>query len=396
MPVNTICRATLALIATLVVGCILSLPVNAAERIGKVQTVLGLIPPADLGVTLMHEHLFIEFTLPLDEPQRWQLAGRRLPRTAAELETWNMPVTMDRLAFLHAHVWENRDLLSVQDVDTTLAEVMAFKSAGGGAIVDVTSIGLGRDPRKLVEIARRSRIPIVMGAGWYRSAWHPAGHADRDVASLTDEIVRDITVGVGDSGVRAGIIGEVSAMEIVTDPQDSAEVKGVRAAARASRLTGAAITLHQWVRDGVALTKTLDIIEQEGGDLTRVVVGHIDAVTAANIPRLASIARRGVTLEFDLFGTPYTLSDPRLDARPMADTIAELVKAGFADRLLMSHDVCTKLQQKAYGGKGFDYLLLQVVPYLQQRGVSAEHIRTIMVNNPRRILAFVAPQGPLP
>lgn len=388
MTVSTIRRATSALIATLFVGCAWSVPAAAADRVGKIQTVLGLIEPEELGVTLMHEHLFIEFTLPLDEPQRWQLAGRHLPRTAAELAIWNTPVTMDRLRFLHAHVWENRDLLSVQDVATTLAEVTAFKDAGGGAIVDVTSIGLGRDPAKLVEVARRSGIPIVMGAGWYRSAWHPAGHADRDVASLTDEIVRDITVGVGDSGVRAGIIGEVSAMEIVTDPHDSAEVKGVRAAARASRLTGAAITLHQWVRDGVALARTLDIIEQEGGDLTRVVVGHIDAVSAANIPQLVAIAKRGVTLEFDLFGTPYTLSDPRLDARPMADAIVALVKAGYAERLLMSHDVCTKIQQKAYGGKGFDYLLTQVVPYLQQRGVSAAQVRTIMVENPRRVLAF--------
>jgi phosphotriesterase-related protein len=130
----------------------------------------------------------------------------------------------------------------------------------------------------------------------------------------------------------------------------------------------------------------------EGGDLTRVVVGHIDAVTAANIPQLVAIAQRGVTLEFDLFGTPYTLSDPRLDARPMADAIVALVQAGYADRLLMSHDVCTKLQQQAYGGKGFDYLLTQVVPYLQQRGLSAGQVRTIMVDNPRRVLAFVAPR----
>lgn len=392
MTVDTLRHATLALIAMVIGGCASSTLAGDADRVGKVQTVLGLVEPADLGVTLMHEHLFIEFTLPLDEPERWQLAGRHRPQTAAELAIWNMPVTMDRLAFLHAHVWENRDLLRVQDVATTLAEVTAFKDAGGGAIVDVTSIGLGRDPAKLVEIARGSGIPIVMGAGWYRSAWHPAGHADRDVASLTDEIVRDITVGVGDSGVRAGIIGEVSAMEIVTDPHDSAEVKGVRAAARASRITGAAITLHQWVRDGVALARTLDIIEQEGGDLTRVVVGHIDAVTALDIARLIAIAERDVTLEFDLFGTPYTLSDPRLDARPMADAIVALVKAGYADRLLMSHDVCTKIQQKAYGGKGFDYLLTQVVPYLQQRGVSAAQVRTIMVENPRRVLTFVTPR----
>lgn len=397
MTTSTIRRATAMLFAGLLAGYLSSAAADSAAvaRTGKVQTVSGLVGPADLGITLTHEHLFIEFTLPLDEPQRWEMAGRHLPRTAEELAIWNMPLTMDRLMFLHTHVWGNRDTLLLRDIDTTLAEVIAFKEAGGGTIVDVTSIGLGRDPRKLVEIARRSQVNVVMGAGWYRQAWHPAGHADRDVVSLTEEIVRDITVGVGDSGVRAGIIGEVSAMDIVTDPRDSAEVKGVRAAARASRLTGAAITLHQWVRDGVALGRTLDIIEQEGGDLQRVVVGHIDAVTAVNIPQLLAIARRGVTLQFDLFGTPYTLSDPRLDARPMADAIVALVQAGLGDRLLMSHDVCTKLQQKAYGGKGFDYLLTQVVPYLKQRGLSAEQVRTLMVDNPRRVLTFVAPRKAL-
>ena len=366
-----------------------------AATTGSIQTVLGLIDPANLGVTLTHEHLFIDFTLPLDQPGRWALAERHLPRTDAELAIWRLPITMDRLAFLHAHVWENRDLLLLQDVPTTLREVVAFKEAGGGAIVDVTSIGLGRDPRKLAEVSRRSGLHIVMGAGWYREAWHPEGHAHRDVASLTREIVQDVTVGIGDTGIRAGIIGEVSAMDVTTEPQDSAEVKGLRAAARASRLTGAAISLHQWVRDGVALGRTLDIIEAEGGDLSRVVVGHIDGVVSRDGPRLAGILKRGVTLQFDLFGTPYTLANPRLDARPMADAIVALVKAGHGDRLLMSHDVCTKIQQRAYGGKGLDFIQLQVIPYLRGQGLSEADVRSITIENPRRLLTLAAPREPI-
>lgn len=369
--------------------------VLAADLTGKIQTVLGPIAPQSLGITLTHEHLFIDFTLPLDEPQRWALAERRLPRSEAELAIWNMPVTLDKLAFLHAHVWENRDLLLLQDRNTTLAEVEAFKRTGGSAIVDVTSIGLGRDPRRLEELARRSGLHIVMGAGWYRHAWHPAGHEARSVESLSAEIVHDITEGVGDTGIRAGIIGEVAAMEIVTHPHDSAEVKGLRAAAGASRATGAAISLHQWLGDGTALNRTLDILESEGADLSRVIVGHVDGVVSNDVSRLTRVLQRGVTLQFDLFGTPYTLSNPRLDARPMADAIVALVRTGHADRVLMSHDVCTKIQQHAYGGKGLDFVQLQVVPYLREHGVSDADIRRITVDNPRRLLAFAAPRSPL-
>jgi phosphotriesterase-related protein len=367
-------------------------PSSAQDLTGKIQTVLGLVDPRAVGITLTHEHLFIDFTLPLDEPQRWLLAERHLPRSEAELAIWNMPVSMDKLSFLHAHVWENRDLLLMQDMNTTLAEVEAFSRAGGSAIVDVTSTGLGRDPRKLEELARKSGLHIVMGSGWYRHAWHPAGHQARSVESLAAEIVRDITEGVDGTGIRAGIIGEVAAMEIVTHPQDSAEVKGLRAAARASRATGAAISLHQWMGDGTALTRTLDILQSEGADLSRVIVGHVDGVVSNDVPRLTSVLQRGVTLQFDLFGTPYTLSNPRLDTRPMADAIVALAKAGYGGRMLMSHDVCTKIQQHAYGGKGLDFVQLQVVPYLREHGVSDADIRRITVENPRRLLAFAAPR----
>ncbi len=369
-------------------------PTAIPDLRGKALTVTGPIDPADLGITLPHEHLFIDFTLPLDAPERWASAGRRFPQTAEDRALWVEPLTMDRIASLTRNVWNNRDVLLLQDPAVMLSEVAAFKAAGGGTIVDVTSIGLGRSPERLAELSRRSGVHIVMGAGWYRTAWHPPGHAERSVESLTDEIVRDVTVGAGDSGVRAGIIGEVAAMDIVTEPRDSAEVKGIRAAARASRLTGAAISVHQWIRDGVALGRTLGLLEQEGADLSRVVIGHIDAVSSRDTAQLEAVLKRGVTLEFDLFGTPYYLNDPRLDHRPMADAIVTLVKRGYGDRLMMSHDICTKLQIKAYGGKGLDYLLTEVVPYLRKQGLTEAEVHQILVDTPRRLLTFAAPGIP--
>lgn len=369
---------------------------DATVVAGRVMTVLGPVDPGTLGKTLTHEHIFIDFTLPLDEPDRWQLANRRWPADAAGLRIWNMRVSdpADR-AFLIRNAWENRDMLRLLDVDESSAEVMQFRQLGGGTIVDVTSIGIGRDPERLVEVSRRTAVHIIMGAGWYRSAWHPAGHDSRTVDSLTEEIVRDLTVGVGNTGVRAGIIGEVSAMDVITDPGDTAETRGLRAAARASRLTGAAVSLHQWYRDGRILEKTLDLFEREGGDLSRVIVGHMDGVTSQDLGKLRRLLERRVNLEFDLLGTPFRLNLPVMDERPMVDAIAALVKEGYGDRLLLSHDVCTKFQQLRYGGNGFTYIEIEVVPYLRRRGLTDAQIRQLTIDNPRRLLTLAAPAPPL-
>lgn len=369
---------------------------NAAPPIpdlsGKVLTVLGPIDSHAVGIVLPHEHIFIHLALPVDDAQKWEIVGLKRPQSPEELEIWNLPVRLSNRAFMLSHAWVNQDAQILDNMEDALAEVADFKKSGGSTIVDVTNIGLARNPRELVEVSRRSGLNIVMGSGWYRRAWHPVGHEMRSVASLTKEIARDIVVGVDGTGIKSGIIGEVSAMDISTNPADSAEVKGIRAAARASRITGAAITLHQWVRDGSALMKTLDIIEEEGGDLNRVVVGHIDAISAQNTSYLRAVMDRGATLEFDLLGTPYFIDIPKLDDRPMADAVVSLVKEGYGDRVLISQDVCTKLQTKKYGGKGYDYILLSVVPYMKSQGLSDSDVKRIIEENPRRILTFVAPR----
>ena len=118
---------------------------------------------------------------------------------------------------------------------------MEFKRAGGNTIVDVTSIGLGRDPMALQQVADATGLNIVMGAGWYQKFYHPDDMDQRTVEDLRDEIIGDIAVGVGGTGVRSGIIGEVG---INGNPLTPNEMKSVRASAEASRATGAAITFH--------------------------------------------------------------------------------------------------------------------------------------------------------
>lgn len=356
---------------------------------GRIVTVLGEIDPDELGTTLMHEHLLIDFTLPLDEPERWRLAPRPYPDTREKLEIWHMPFgNVRQREFMLQHLWANRDTLLLQDVDVAIAEIRSFRDLGGRAIVDLTSTGIGRSPERLRDIAAQSGVHVVMGAGWYHHAWHPADVATRSVDSLADEIRRDLTTGVGDTGVRAGIIGEVSAMAVSVSPGDSAEAKVLRAAARASRSTGAAISLHQWIRDGKMLEVTLEILEAEGADLSRVILGHIDGRAVADLPNLQRLMDRGLVLEFDLLGTPYLLARPELDDRPMADAVIALVKAGYGDRLLLSQDVCTKLQLETYGGHGYGYLQRHVVPYLLANGLTERDVRQIQLHTPRRLLTI--------
>jgi phosphotriesterase-related protein len=344
---------------------------------GKILTVTGPIDPSQLGSTLMHEHIFIDFQNPVT---------RAAISRATDLQLHLSKVSIDTLHDVRYRGIPNRDNLYLDSLRESIDEVMAFKQRGGGAIVDVSSIGLGRDPNALVQVSRATGLQIVMGAGWYQKQFHPADMDRRTVEQLTDVIVRDVTVGADGTGVRSGIIGEVG---IDGDPLTENELKSVRAAARASRITGAAVTFH---RGGVGEEKfrVLDAMAAEGADMRRVVMGHSNNI-ATDLPFMKRLLDRGVFIQFDTLGRPRTALGG-VDDFKVARGIAELVKAGFADRITLSHDVCNKIHQAAYGGFGFSYISDHFLPVLRDLGVSDADIQKIMVDNPRRVLTFVAPQ----
>ena len=198
-----------------------------------IQTVRGPIAPEALGVTLPHEHTQI---------QLWQIPGR----------------------------WDYWELTA--DETLVVPELVAFREAGGTGLVDVTLPGVGRDPSWLVRMAERSGLHLVMGAGWYRGAYYPieARIDRRSVDDLADELVREVEAGVGDTGVRPGIFGEIG-----TDkPWLSAlEERVHRAVGRAARRTGLAITTHA-VMSPVGLEQ-LCVFEAEGVDPGRGGIGRV-------------------------------------------------------------------------------------------------------------------------
>jgi len=305
-----------------------------------VQTVLGPIDPGELGFTLPHEH--------------------------TQIALWHIP---DR--------WDYWQL--TRDESLILDELAAYKAEGGNALVDLTPPGVGRDPLWLA-----SALHIVMGCGWYREAYYPAETMidRRTVDDLADELVREATDGVGDSGVRPGIIGEIG-----TDkPWVSAlEERVHRAAARAARRTGLAITTHG-VLSPVGLAQ-LGIFEEEGADPTRIVIGHADSYPV--LEHHLAIVGRGASLEFDFLGMSFTATE-RLGEGRIVELLCELLSRGHAERILLSQDVCHDSQLTRYGGNGYTYLARTFLPRLREAGVSDAEIETMTVANPRRLLTLGA------
>ena len=210
---------------------------NVPNMAGKVMTVQGSIDPDELGPTLMHEHLFITLYRAF-EPD--------LYTPATEWSLWEQELTMDKLD-LARNRKPIRDNWVLVDEQTAIDEALEFRNHGGGAIVEVTSIGIRRDPQAMARVSHATGLNVVMGAGWYQKLYHPTDMDERTVEDLTKEIVRDVTVGVGDTGIRSGIIGEVG---IEGAPITENEVKSIRASGRASRATGAPISFHRGGRAG--------------------------------------------------------------------------------------------------------------------------------------------------
>ena len=250
---------------------------------GKAQTVLGAVEPDALGFTLMHEHLYLDL-----RPNHLPDAGS----SADELAVWNAPLGLANLR-LARRALPIQDNYLLNSERAAIDEASRFRALGGGTLVDVTSRGLGRDPAALARAARATGLNVIMGCGWYQKVFHPPEMDARGVDDLTREIVEDITIGADGTGIRAGVIGEIG---VNGDPITPNEVKNIRAAARASAETGAAISFHapQIVAEKHAL---LDIAEREGADLSRAIMGHSCGM-AGDVPAMLDLLARGVYIEF--------------------------------------------------------------------------------------------------
>src|SRR5256714_4439820 len=316
----------------------------------QVNTVRGPIDTDRLGVTLMHEHIFVLSTeIMQNYPEGWGDEERR--------------------------------------VADAIARLNELKARGVDSIVDLTVIGLGRYIPRIERIARATDLNIIVATGVYTyndvpMYFHFQGPGTElgGPEFMSDMFVRDITEGIAGTGVRAAIL------KCATDePGVTPGVERVlRAIAKAHRQTGVPIPTHTHAHTERGLEQQ-HIFEEEGVDLSRVVIGHSGDTT--DIDYLEKLIARGSTIGMDRFGI-----DVLLPFEDRVNTVARMCELGHADKMVLSHDAaCFNdwLPEAALPQvlPNWHYLHIHndVIPALKARSVTDEQLHMMLVENPRKI-----------
>ncbi|MFG3100911.1 phosphotriesterase [Streptomyces sp. NPDC048182] len=297
----------------------------------RVRTVLGDLPPEELGVCDAHDHLFF--------------ASPRLP---------------------------GQELDSVPDAR---AELAAFRELGGRAVVQWTPYGLGRRAGELPALARASGVHLVAATGLHQDVHYAADTLARLAGpALAEVFVAELTEGIGDSGVRAGLVKVAGGFHTL----DAHARWTMAAAAEAHHATGAPIAVH--LELGTAPLDVLELLcDTLGVPPHRVILGHLNRFPDAQVHRQA--AESGCWLAFDGPSRTHHATDWR-----MPDAVRDLAEAGYGDRLLLGGDTTTAAARSVSGGPGMPHLLRRVAPRLA-RAVGEETVRHILTTNPARAFA---------
>lgn len=319
---------------------------------GEVQTFRGPVATGDLGTTLIHEHVFVghqELDLNVPHPE------------------WDEDVF----------------------VATAVAGLEELWELGVRTVVDLTVLGLGRDAARVARVAERTRVNLVGSTGYYTADVLPAyfqthgpGLLVGGPDPLEDLFVGDIERGMAGTGVRAGML------KVVTDrpglTPDVCRVMG--AAAVAHQQTGVPITTHTHApsrngRDQLAFFRARGVAPE------RLVIGHCG--DSEDLDYLRELMDAGATIGMDRFGMEHVLAD---DRRVL--TVRELLRLGYADRMVLSHDAAffSRVTPPSWRAVHAPHWHMQnlprrIVPQLIAGGATEGDVRQMMVTNPARILA---------
>lgn len=344
------------------------------------NTVLGPIDANQIGHTMSHVHLTIDLTC-------WHMA----PESGPERGFSEGRITMRNLGAVRRNAMRVKDNLVQDDLDLAIREAADYRVAGGHTVINCDLPGIGRDIPALKRISRAAGINVVASTGWYVQRSHPPDVARKSVEELTEIMTREITVGIGDTGVKAGNIGEIALSGRTREPFQPGEEKVLRAAARAQRATGVSLTIHPNF-PGDHWDTYIDLLETEGANLQRCYMSHLGLYPDPEVSK--RILKRGVGfVSFDqlgheeLFGNPAAPGLGYSTDKEEVRCVLELLNAGYADRVLLSAEVAMKTCYKEFGGWGYAHVHDNIIPWLRSLGASGEDIEMIMAGNPRRLHA---------
>ncbi|NEA49499.1 phosphotriesterase [Streptomyces sp. SID10815] len=295
-----------------------------------VRTVLGDLPPAELGVTDSHDHLFF-----------------RSPRLPGQ---------------------------ELDDAPAARAELAAYRAAGGSAVVQWTPYGLGRRAADLPPLSRATGVHVVCATGLHQDVHYAEDTLAALRGRLADVFVAELTEGIGDTGVRAGLVKVAGGFHGL----DAHARWTMTAAAEAHHATGAPVAVHLEMG-----TAALDVLDLLCGELEvpphRVILGHLNRFPDSVLHRQA--AESGCYLAFDGPSRTHHATDWR-----MPDAVRALAEGGFGDRLLLGGDTVVAAARSVDGGPGMPYLLRRVRPRLAAE-LGAGLVEQVLTGNPGRAFA---------
>jgi phosphotriesterase-related protein len=311
-----------------------------------VRTLTGDVPPTSLGRTLIHEHLSVDW-------------GEMLGRPKV------LDFEYDAMA------------------DRMVGKLQAASAAGIGAMVECTPIGCGRYLDLFKDVAKRSPVKIIGSTGFFHESWCPMHPIARvmDIEMMADLFSREITEGMGDTLIKAGMIKCATGEGRISEK----EAQVLRAAARAHQATGCPIITH--TTNGMGLEQ-LDIFESEGVQPEEVIVSHI-GFEKDPLDYSERMLRRGANISFDRIGMKAFFEDEH-----WVEIVGHALKKGYVRQTMISHDAAVSVYglEIASGKNVFDdytYIPRIFLPKLQaEAGVTDEQISILLEENPQRVLAF--------
>lgn len=331
-------------------------------------TVNGLIPAGSIGRTLPHEHLFATMTYAFP----------------ARDESAYQPIAMERLGEIRTDLMSNVNNITLDDSCGQATELAKAAQLGVDTLVELTLGHIGRNPPRMAEVSRSAGVNVICGSGWYlrhhQREWTIAAPREQ----LAEIMVKELTEGIDDTGIRAGVLGEIG----LNEPAHPDELKVLEAAVLAQRETGAPLWVH--LMNIPIAGDALAVFEKYEPIWERVVFCHMD-FDIRDLTWHERALQRGITVEFDFFGSVWWPIDCYIHCPtdPQRLTVlSDWSERGYADRLLISHDVCTRLQLTAYGGNGYGYIPRVVPLLMDQLGIDPALLDRWMIDNPARLLAW--------
>lgn len=302
-----------------------------------IQTILRQIEPSDAGLTYAHEHL-------LTRPPLWRMS-------------------------------EDPDYV-LDSIPKILAELDLFYQAGGRTIVDATAIDYGRDARELLLVAEKTPVHIVAITGFNRGDYADDVLAGMSIEEVTELCKKDIQEGMDGTRAQAGIVKTGTSYGFIRPIEE----RYTRAAGRTQKATGCPIITHTTL--GTMAHEQLDILEQEGADLRKVGIAHLDQ--NLDYGYLESIADRGASVMFD---GPSKIKYATDEQRILM--LNRLLETGHAERIMISGDMGRRSYLKGYGGgPGFEYIIKKFIPRLKMYGWDDDLVNQVFVTNPAQWLDF--------